>query len=668
MTLQLLSSISTGLTIAMALFLSAAGLTVLFGVLRILNFAHGTFIAIGAYVASYALGKGGVGFFGSGIGVFVTASVAAGLVVALIGMVVDRVVFSRLRHVDESSALIATFALMLLMHGVMTLIWGADIVSVDPPIGLDSAVIFGRLVIPEYSLFLILAGVLVFVALELMMGRIWFGKIIKSVATDPVIMAIMGFDIRKLVGIAIALSFFLAGFAGGLLAPNQALKPHLGESLILQAFAVVIIGGLGSVPGAFMASILLGLAESFGSRYMPSLALYIGMVLILLVRPEGLVATGSIRPHHRRSWLQRRATMRRVQKSRVPITLLPRQADTAEESQMFWQRPAARIVALVLIAAILLSLLPWWASPGTVYIASYVMIQAVFALSWNLLFGFAGLAVFGHAAFFAIGAYLVAVVMKAGLPIPFPLLLLASGLLGALVAAPVGAITVRRAGGLQLAILTLALSEAFRVLVSYSELLGRDEGLSAVPRPTLDLLFVSIPLTSGGSYFVFLLACCGLLTGCLWWLAHGEFGRVLRSLHQDPERAAFIGIDIDRYRLVAFVLASAIAAVVGGLAAPLTQIVSPETASVANSTAPMLNALLGGATNFWGPVIGSVAFSGIQYATRTLAGLSELVTGTALLAVVLITPDGIVGLLSRTYRLARSWIGSKEPRSTGATS
>lgn len=307
-------------------------------------------------------------------------------------------------------------------------------------------------------------------------------------------------------------------------------------------------------------------------------------------------------------------------------------------------RPNAYLLAFVIV--VFVASLPLWANQGWVFIGGVIMIEALFCLSWNILFGFTGLATFGHAAFFAMGAYLVGGSLRLHPEIPFLLLIPGAAVLGAVAAVAVGLVALRRTGGLQLAILTLALSEVLYIIINNTHSLGGADGLAGIPRPTIDLLVAEISLRSGAAYYWFLLVTCGSLALALWWLVHSRFGRILRCIKQDAERTAFIGVNVDRYRLAAFVVSGSIAAVAGGLSAPWTQIVTPSVGSWVHSVQAILNSLMGGAGFFWGPAIGTLVFAGIDYITRTYAGMSEIVVGGILLVVVLAFPGGILGALS----------------------
>ncbi len=274
-------------------FLVAAGLTLVFGVLHILNFAHGGFFMVGAYVL-FSIAK----WFGGELSAasYVLASVAIALLVAALGVVANGLIFRRLRMVEDAYVLIATYALLLVVEGIVKLVWGVDSLSVMPPSDLLGAVSIGSLVMPYYSLFLIVWGVAVFVALEWMMLKTVFGKMLQAVAIDPWMCGLLAVNVDRIRSLTIVIGFGLAGLAGGLLAANQGLDPRTGGALIIQAFGVIIIGGMGSIRGAFYASLLLGFVETIGATIFPQFPgvfFYLTLAGMLLVRPRGLISRGA---------------------------------------------------------------------------------------------------------------------------------------------------------------------------------------------------------------------------------------------------------------------------------------------------------------------------------------------------------------------------------------
>lgn len=284
--------------------------------------------------------------------------------------------------------------------------------------------------------------------------------------------------------------------------------------------------------------------------------------------------------------------------------------------------------------------LPLVLNRGLVFIAGMVWINAVFGVSFNLLFGLSGVLSFGQAMFFAAGAYGVAVLMQAS-GVPFLLAWPLAGLAGALLAAIVGGVALRRTEGVYFAILTLSFAELLHLLVVNTGVLGKNDGLSGLARPAV------LDLATGDNFYYFIVFACAGLIALVRWVIATPFGRALQAVKQDPDRAEFLGIPVRLHRWSVFVFAGFTTAMAGALVAPWAQIVTPELAHWSNSTNPILFTLLGGSAYFWGPVLGAVVLSAVFYATRTLVGISDLVTGLLLLAVVLALPGGVLGLLAR---------------------
>lgn len=315
-------------------------------------------------------------------------------------------------------------------------------------------------------------------------------------------------------------------------------------------------------------------------------------------------------------------------------------------------KTATRLSLLVLLAVFLLA--PFIVHPGLVFIAGFAVIQMVFALSWNILFSYAGLVSFGHAAFFGIGAYVSAAALRYGWDINFLLVLPISMILGAVAAFLVAIVVLRRANGIQFSVLTLALSQLVVVLIGYSAYLGHDEGISAIPRPIIGLGLFALDLNRPIVSYYFVLIVGLIAIGVIWLLVHGPLGRTMQAVRIDPERAAFVGIDVWRLRVVAFTLSGAFAALAGSLLAPWAQIVHPDYVNWLASAQPIFATLLGGVGYFWGPVVGVLGLAALNYMTRTFVGLSEIMIGASLLIVVLLAPQGILGALRDLIRRKRA--------------
>lgn len=312
-------------------------------------------------------------------------------------------------------------------------------------------------------------------------------------------------------------------------------------------------------------------------------------------------------------------------------------------------------IAQAALPALLLAFFfaPFLVHPGLVFIAGFAMIQIVFALSWNLLFSYAGLASFGHAAFFGVGAYFAGAALRYGYEINFLLVIVIAGVLGGIAAFLVAIVVLRRASGIQFAVLTLALSQLVVVLIGYSPYLGLDEGISAIPRPVMNFWLFTLDLNRPLANYYFVFAVCLAATGLMWLIVNSHIGRAMQAVRIDPERASFVGIDVWRLRVLAFTLSGVFAAVAGALLPPWAQIVHPDYVNWLASAQPLFATLLGGVGFFWGPVVGVLGLAGLSYMTRTFVGISEMMIGASLLIVVLLAPQGILGALKQLLRQRR---------------
>lgn len=300
-------------------------------------------------------------------------------------------------------------------------------------------------------------------------------------------------------------------------------------------------------------------------------------------------------------------------------------------------------LAFALCAAVAILAMPFMVNAGLLYLVGTTLILAVYSVGWNLLFSWAGLASFGSGGLFTIGAYVTAVALNNGWGGQYLLVLIAAGVIGGIVAGLVALIALRRTTGIFLAILTLSLAELLRHILMKTRSLGSDDGISNIARPVLDFGLFSINLGPGSSYYYFICVIGAAIVALCWVLAHGPLGRAMLATRHDIDRAGFVGINAYRTRVLAFTISGVISALAGALYAPWAQIVTPELAGMLKSTQPILFTLLGGLHSFWGPVIGAFAFMGIDYATRTLIGIQEIITGGILLGVILVFRAGIAG-------------------------
>ena len=277
----------SGLTTAMFLFLIASGLSLVFGVMRVLNFAHGSFYMIGAYLAWQV-----VKWLQPLPERFWPAALAAALVVALLGAVVERLFLRYLYDKEELYQLLLTYALVLILGDAAKFLWGTQQLSVSrPPVLAGGIELFGA-IIPDYNLFIMVSGPVIAVLVWLMLTRTTMGRMIRAAALDREMLGALGANVGWLYTGMFALASFLAGLSGALVTPIQSIVPGMDVEIIVQAFIVVVIGGLGSFWGTFLGSVIYGQVLSFGILIFPGFSLFSVfalMAVILILRPWGLL-------------------------------------------------------------------------------------------------------------------------------------------------------------------------------------------------------------------------------------------------------------------------------------------------------------------------------------------------------------------------------------------
>jgi len=272
-----------GLTEAMYLWLIAAGLSMTFGVLRIVNFAHGSLYMLGAYITFAIVQCVGGSYW---VGLLVGPILLTG-----IGWVMERYFFRRLYQLDDAFQLLLTFAFVLIFDDVVKLIWGPVFHSVSMPEILSGTIqVFGQ-PLPAFSIFNLLVGAAICLLIWKLMEHTAIGTFAHATAADRETASALGINVPRIYSVVFVFGTWLAGLGGALSVPTRPLSPGMGDSIIIEAFVVVVIGGLGSLKGAFLGAILIGLLHAYGVNYMPifELALaYVAMAAVLVIRPWGL--------------------------------------------------------------------------------------------------------------------------------------------------------------------------------------------------------------------------------------------------------------------------------------------------------------------------------------------------------------------------------------------
>jgi branched-chain amino acid transport system permease protein len=607
-----------GLAAASSLFLVAAGLSLIFGVTRIVNFAHGSLYMLGAYVAVSAADR--VGFW--------PAMLIAPLAVGAFAALVELSLLRRIYRAPELFQLLATFALALVINDAALFLWGAeDMLGPRAPGLAGSVPLLGRS-LPSYNLFLIVVGPLVLLALHLLLTRTRFGRLIRAATQDRVMLGALGVNQAVLFTLTFAIGGALAGLGGALQIAREPATLAMDLSVIGDAFVVVVVGGMGSIGGAFVAALLIaevkalciaiGAIELFGwSLNVSKLTLvaeFLVMAIVLIVRPYGLFG--------------RRQTPQ-PSTDDAPLRPLGRYGVAAGATIL------AALVALPLVAS---------GAPYTLVLGVDILIAVLFAASLQFLMGPGGMISFGHAAYFGLGAYGAALAATAlGWPMPVALTAgIGVTLIGSLA---FGAFAVRLSG-VYLAMLTLAFAQiVWAAAFQWEALTGGSNGIVGIR--------ASWPFDSRAALFWLTLGVAAGGVLLLRRIAFAPFGLMLRATRDHPARAEAIGVDVRRVQWIAFAIAGTLCGAAGALFAFTKGSISPETIGVTRSIDALVMVLLGGVQSMVGPLIGAPLMTLLQDSVMRQTEYWRALLGAVIIALVLLFPGGIAGGVARLAALGR---------------
>ncbi|WP_135822306.1 ABC transporter permease [Halostella litorea] len=599
-----------GLTLGILYLLIAAGLSVIFGMTDIINFAHGAMYMLGAY-----LGLSVIDVTGS----FWLALLVAPVLVGVLGGVIERLTLHRIYDRDPLYHIILTFGVMLMITEGVEYLWGSQPQQFSTPeiLSGSAALELGSIAIsyPVYKLFLVAAGATV-------AGLVWalfryteFGLIVRAGAQNPDTVRLLGIDVSNYFTLVFALGAGLAGAAGVLAAPFLSVSPTMGDSILIIAFITVVVGGLGSFRGSAIAAILIGLVESLGNVFVPQLtgfSVYLLMILVLLLRPQGLLGEYKVR-------------------------------DASTKVSFDEVIPPIRLTSLPVLATLgVLALVPFGIdviyTQYYVGLLSLIFIWALLALSLDIVMGYMGLLSFGHAAFWGIGAY-VTVYATVNYVDQFLFALVLAALACGVVAWGIGALSIRLTG-VYFAMITLAFAELFhQVAVTWSEVTGGVNGL-LMPIPSM----FGIDLGDTTAFYYLTLVVMVLTYAAAVRVLDSPFGRVVKAIRESERRTASLGYDTNKFKRRAFAFSGIVGGLAGGLFAGYNWFVSPEALHWTVSGDAVVAMMLGGMGTLFGPMIGAGVFIGISEGASAYVDNWRFFLGLFLVLIVMFAPRGIASL------------------------
>ncbi len=633
--LSLLVQCINGLASASTLYLVAVGLSIIFGVTRIVNFAHGAFFMLGLYAAIH-INQGFQSLFGLEGATTLPRALAywgsmvlAALAVAALAAVLERLVLRRLYAVPELFQLLATFAWVLIAQDAVLYIWGAEEVLGNRAPGLSGAVALGERSVPAYDVLLIALAPAIGFALHLWLKTSRLGLHIRAASEDREMSQALGVRQGLLFCATFALGCGLAAFGGALQMPREPASTALALGVVGDAFVIVVIGGLGSLSGAYIAALAVGLLKALclwlGTQTLlgmdipfPKLVQVVEFLLmagVLAVRPQGLFGKAEA----------------------ANATLLAQ-----EYSPLKTLSKPLKIVLLAAFAALCMWLawLTWVVDQSY---ASYVVtmlldmsIAFLFAISLHWLLGPAGMPSFGHAALFGVGAYAIGVAHAS--------VGIAGGLmLAGLVAAVLGVVTAlltARMSGVYRAMLTLAIAQLlWSASYQWDGLTGGSNGLTG--------LWPTAPFDSAKPLLWLVLGVCVVVSVLAAFALRSRWGLQVRALRDSPQRAASLGLKPLQLRVTSFAASGWVAGMAGALFAWTKGTVAPDVLAVHQSVNGLVMVLLGGVNSITGAVSGAVLWTLAQDWLLRNVEYWRAALGAAILLMVLALPNGVSGWLEK---------------------
>jgi branched-chain amino acid transport system permease protein len=628
-----------GLQYGLMLFLFSAGLTLVLGIMNLVNLAHGSLYMLGAMFAAtfYAW----TGSLYLGVLLAVPAVFAA-------GVVVEAVVARSLYRRDHLEQVLATFGLILVLNELARILWGDTPLNMPVPQALAGFVnILPGVIYPTYRLALIVMGLVVALLLYLLVARTRLGMLIRAGASNREMVEAVGVNIRLLFTVIFGLGAALAGLAGMAVGPIISVDPTMGDVVLILALVVIVIGGIGSIGGSFVAALIVGVVDALGRAFVPgllisilprnvadavgpaltSMLIYILMAAVLLLRPRGLIPAPSAAASGGNGGGVRQAPLFPKREIVVAVALL---------------------AALALVPAIV------GAQPFYLGLVARLMIFGIAALTLNLLVGFGGMVSFGHAAFLGIGAYVVGISVVNGVTGGLVHLLLVIAI-SAGVAFIIGALCLRTTG-LHFLMITLAFAQLIFFIGVGLKQYGGNDGFAFHGHSSLaGVIDLAEPLNL--YYFVWVVL--GLSFLVIYRLVNSRFGLALQAARLNDRRVRALGLPSYRYRLTAFVIAGTMCGIAGGLLANLTQFVGPDYMNWAQSGDLLIMVIAGGLSSVIGPVLGAILYLLLQEILSAYTSHWPIIMGPILVLLVLFAREGVMGALG-AWRLPVPMPGARE--------
>ena len=623
-----INSLFNGVTLAGLYFLVASGFTLVFGLMRNVNLAHGSLYLLGAYIGYEVSERTGIWLLGVGAGF---------MALAVVGLLMQIFVFRRLEG-DELRQTLVTLGISIVAADLMLAIWTGVTYQIGIPAWLDGAIKLpiiaavrsnGTAVMmtyPFYRLIVLAAAIVIGVGLLLMISGTRVGMMIRAGVDDRSMLSASGINVHMVFAIVFAVGAGLAGFAGVVGGSALSLAPGEDVRYLLASLVVVIVGGMGSITGAAIGALLVGLSEQFGLVYLPTYGIvltFVIMVATLALRPQGIMGTARTTGNS--------------------VLALDQPSRAVDVPAHFGPVQIALAVALVLYPAIASEFF-------LTQIGAYSLIWGLLALSMMLLAGYGGMVSLAQITTAGVAAYTVAIFGTNNMNIhgfgwPWWVLVPFAVLLAASVSAIIGAISVRTEGVYTIMI-TLAIAAAFFYFAQQNyTLFNGHSGYAGIPTPR----FWGVNWRDPIPFYYLCLFVAAACYAAVLYCSRSTFGLALQAIRDNGRRMRAVGFDVTAHKVTAYFYSGIIAGLAGVLLVWFNGRVSPGTVDVFQAINVLVIAVIGGLRHPIGPFLGAVFVVLIQTFAIDIVGAERYNTliGLVFLAIVFVSPDGLLGLWGR---------------------
>ena len=636
---QFISILVLGIANGLVLFLLASGMTLTMGLLRVVNMSHGAMYMFAGYCGVWVYQV---------TGSWVIAVLSGGVVGGLLGLFLETCFLRRLYKTPANQVLL-TIGFINIIQNITQWIWGGNPTDAPIPEFLRPSVQVGSAEIQYFRFFVIAFGIIICAAIWLMQDKTKIGAMVRAGMDNSEIASTLGLNNRKIFTFIFVLGSAIAGLTSLLGGRMTGLSMGTGWSILLKAIIVVVVGGAGSIPGALIAGLFLGIVDAFGQGYFPMLSsylFYIVLIIVLVIRPQGIMGRKMDVDKASDDYSNMTAAKAR---SFTPAMLEGTGVSGAKVMTY-------KLIPYIFVLAVLV-VLPLVTGTYTTTILTKVLVYALFAMSLDVVMGYTGNRSFGHAAFFGMGGYTVGLLLEHFDFTNFWLVLLITIVVCAVLSAIIGWFTLRLSGT-NFLLVTMAFGQLLSSVASkWSAVTNGADGIVGIKRPDFgEFLNNIVGKWTGTKFYFFVLIVFVICFLLLHRFMRSSFGHTLLSIRGNEGRMRALGYNTWSLKYTGVILAGVFAGIAGLLYAYTYKNVTPDIFALESSALPMLMVIMGGGATLWGPALGAAVIILVKnYAGIWMPERWPLILGALYVVCVMFLKNGFAPHLRRLW----DWVGTK---------